>query len=312
MIRSNLLVSAECAELSGALRSSPSYFSRWSLSVAAQLMVLLSILGASPPTAAAQTSTDAGDAPAVGAEEQHEDFNPLSDTWKFAVGGGVANESRYPGSRVDYTRGLPIISLIYGRYYFGAVPGGPAGPGLGAYLLHTEHWAIGVDIGGDPRKARRATDDPILRRWGNIASTARGGAFATYTQEWLSVRATISDAVNHGEGVLATLGIEAKYDVTPRLTLSIGPEFTWADHDYSQTFFGVSLDQSEVAGIAPYRARAGLNTVAGSAGITYRLTDHWLLGAHASYGQLQRDAADSPVTTDKTQHMFAGFVLYRF
>ena len=52
--------------------------------------------------------------------------------------------------------------------------------------------------------------------------------------------------------------------------------------------------------------------MAGSAGATYMLTDHVSLGAHVSYGKLQGDAANSPVTTDKTQRMFGGFFMYRF
>ena len=51
--------------------------------------------------------------------------------------------------------------------------GAPAG--AGAYLLHTEHWAVGVDVGGDARQPRRATDDPVLRGWGDIKGTVRGG-----------------------------------------------------------------------------------------------------------------------------------------
>jgi outer membrane scaffolding protein for murein synthesis (MipA/OmpV family) len=37
-----------------------------------------------------------------------------------------------------------------------------------------------------------------------------------------------------------------------------------------------------------------------------------MLGAHVAYGKLQGDAADSPVTTDKTQRMLAAFAIYRF
>jgi MipA family protein len=252
--------------------------------------------------------------PSAAADEQDESSvpDPFSDKWKFIAGGGVANGPRYPGSRYDFTRGLPLVSVSYGRFFLGAVPGGGTPAGAGAYLLHTEHWAIGVDVGGDTRKPRRATDDPILRGWGDIPGTARAGVFASYTKEWLSVRGSISDAVAHHEGVLASLAVEAKYHATQRLTLSIGPEVTWANNQYSQTFFGITPAQSEIAGIAPYRAKSGINTVAGSAGATYMLTDHWSLGAHMSYGKLQGDAANSPVTTDKTQRMFGGFVMYRF
>jgi outer membrane protein len=228
------------------------------------------------------------------------------------LGGGVINEARYPGSRDYFTRGLPLVSISYGRYFFGGAPGGGTPAGAGAFLVHTEHWAVGIDIGAGVRKPRRASDAPILRGWGDIPGTARGGMFASYTMDWLSVRGSITDAVSHREGVLASLVIEAKYQATQRLTLSVGPEITWANNQYTQTFFGISAAQSQIAGIAPYQAKSGINSVGGSAGATYVLTDHWSLGAHVSYGKLQGDAANSPVTTDKNQRLYGAFVMYRF
>jgi MipA family protein len=287
---------------------------RSAMNMAFGLILKLAMVGASVRPAAAQTSVDAGNVPSAAAEEEDEPGvpDPFSDKWKFALGGVVVNGPRYPGSRYDFTRGLPLVSVSYGRFFLGAVPGSGAPAGAGAYLLHTEHWAIGLDVGGDSRKPRRATDDPILRGWGDIPGTARAGVFASYTKDWLSVRGSISDAVAHHEGALASLAVEAKYHATQRLTLSIGPEVTWANNQYAQTYFGISAAQSEIAGIAPYRAKSGINTVGGSAGASYMLTDHWSLGAHVSYGRLQGDAANSPVTTDKTQRIYAAFVMYRF
>jgi outer membrane protein len=272
------------------------------------------MLSASVQPAAAQAAGDTNDAPSAPAEEKDKSGvpDPFSDKWKFMLGGGVINEARYPGSRDYFTRGLPLVSISYGRYFFGGAPGGGTPAGAGAYLVHTEHWAVGIDIGAGVRKPRRASDAPILRGWGDIPGTARGGMFASYTLDWLSVRGSITDAVSHHEGVLASLVIEAKYQATQRLTLSIGPEITWANNQYTQTFFGISAAQSQIAGVAPYQAKSGINTVGGSAGATYTLTDHWSLGAHVSYGKLQGDAANSPVTTDKNQRLYGAFVMYRF
>jgi outer membrane protein len=135
--------------------------------------------------------------------------------------------------------------------------------------------------------------------------------FASYNMDWLSVHGSVSVA-GHNEGVLASLGVDAKYHATQRLTLSIGPEVTWVNNQYAMTFFGLNAAQSTIAGIAPYRARSGINSVGVAAGASYMLTDHWSLAAHASYGRLQGDAANSPVTTDKTQRVYGGFVMYRF
>jgi MipA family protein len=303
------------AESRCALQPEAQHDRRSALSVALGLILPLTIWSAGVRPAAAQATVDTNDVPSAAAEEQDESGvpDPFSNKWKFILGGGVINGARYPGSRYNFTRGLPLVSVSYGRFFIGAVPGGGTPAGAGAYLLHTEHWAIGVDIGGDSRKPRRASDDPILRGWGDIKSTVRGGMFATYTRDWLSVRGSISDDLGgHHEGVLATLGVEAKYHATQHLTLSIGPEVTWVNTQYANTFFGISTAQSEIAGIAPYRVKSGINAVGGSAGATYMLTNHWSLGAHVGYGRLQGDAADSPVTTDKTQRTYGAFFMYRF
>jgi len=112
--------------------------------------------------------------------------------------------------------------------------------------------------------------------------------------------------------VIGSLGVEAKFHPTPRLTLTFGPEVTWTDEQYAMTFFGIDAAQSQIAAVPSYRARAGLNMVGGEAGARYALTRNWSLAANVRYGRLQGDAANSPVTTDKTQRMLSAFVLYRF
>jgi MipA family protein len=277
------------------------------------LFLPLALLTNGIQSAAAEDNTVADDAQSAVADPNDGSSarDPFEDKWKFQVGAGVINGARYPGSRYDYTRGLPLISISYDRYFIGGAPGSGAPAGIGAYLLHTEHWAVGLDVGGDARKPRRASDDPVLRGWGDIPGTARGGMFASFNTDWLSVRGSVSVG-GHNEGVLASLGVEAKYHATQRLTLTIGPEVTWVNNQYAMTFFGIDAAQSEIAGIAPYRARSGINSLGGSAGASYILTDHWSLAAHVSYGRLQGDAANSPVTTDKTQRVYGAFVMYRF
>jgi MipA family protein len=245
---------------------------------------------------------------AAAEEARNESF---TDKWNFAVGGGVINQPRYPGSRLDFTHVLPAVSISYGRYFIGGAPGGGAAAGLGAYLVRTEHWAVGLTVGGDGRKPRRESDDPVLHGWGNIPGTVRGGMFATYSIEWLSIRGSVTEGGHH-EGVMASLGVEAKFHPTPRLTLTLGPEVIWTDEQYAMTFFGIDAAQSEIAGVPPYRARAGLNMVSGEAGARYALTRNWSLAANVRYGRLQGDAADSPVTTGKTQRVLSAFILYQF
>jgi outer membrane protein len=289
-------------------------FSRWGFGVFLPLTLLTTIM----PAAAADHNADGdngqsntADSTAAQTTGVYSVADAFSEQWKFQLGAGALNVPRYPGSRDDVNRGIPVVNISYDRYFIGGGPGSGAPAGFGAFLLHTEHWAVGVSAGGDTHKTRRASDAPILNGWGDISGTVHGGLFANYTLDWLSVRGSIS-ASGHHEGVTATLGAAAKYRPIPRLTLSIGPEVTFVNSQYAMTFFGVDTAQSEIAGIAPYRARGGVNSVGGSATANYKLTDHWSITALATYGGLQGDAANSPVTTDKTQRVLGAFVAYGF
>jgi outer membrane protein len=241
---------------------------------------------------------------------------PASDQtsdWKVGIGLGAINVPRYPGSRYDYTHVIPAVSLAYGRFFVGGLPGSGSTLGVGAYLARTEHFQFGVSVGGEIRKPREASDDPILRGWGDIARTERGAAFANCNIDWFNIHGYVStDIGGKHEGTIASLSLDGRIHPIPKLTLSAGPEVLWGDSKYTQTFFGITTAQSAIAGISPYEARSGINMVRFGVGADYLLTQHWMLGAHVAYGKLQGDSADSPVTTDKTQHMLAAFAMYRF
>lgn len=245
------------------------------------------------------------------AAEQKVSAEGFSDQWNILLGVGIINRPRYPGSRFDYTQGVPAVSVSYGRYFLGGSAGGGAPAGLGAYLVRTEHWTVGLSLGGDFRKPRRESDAPVLHGWGNIPGTVRGGLFATYSIEWLSIHGSVS-ASGHDQGVTASLNPEVELHPVPRLTLSFGPSVQWANDQYAMTFFGIDAAQGEIAGVAPYRAKGGINMVGVKAGARYLFTNHWMMSVNVNAGRLQGDAARSPITTDKTQREINAFILYRF
>src|SRR5216684_4671425 len=114
------------AESPCALQSEAQHGRRSTASIALGVILPLVILSANVWPAAAQANGDGGDVPSAAAEEGDESGvpDPFSDKWKFMAGAGVVNGARYPGSRDNFTRGLPVVSISYGRYFFGAVPGG--------------------------------------------------------------------------------------------------------------------------------------------------------------------------------------------
>src|SRR3984893_17413147 len=109
-----------------ALDSEPQRGRRSTRSIAFGVLLPLAIFGASVRPAAAETNVDAGDVPSAAAQEDDESNvpDPFSDRWKFIMGGGVVNGARYPGSRYNFTRGLPLVGVSYGRPCIVSVPGG--------------------------------------------------------------------------------------------------------------------------------------------------------------------------------------------
>jgi outer membrane protein len=217
--------------------------------------------------------------------------NGQASDWKVGIGLGAINVPRYPGSRNDYRHVVPAISLGYGRFFLGGLPGGASTLGLGAYLARTEHFQFGVSVGGEVRKPREASDDPILRGWGDIARTERGAAFANYNIDWFNVHGYVStDIGGKHEGTIASLSFDGRIHPLPKLTLSAGPEVLWGDSKYTQTFFAISAAQAAIADTSPYVVKSGINMVRFGVGADYFLTQHWMLGAHVAYGKLQGDA----------------------
>jgi hypothetical protein len=92
------------------------------------LFLPLALLTNISQSAAAEdaTAADPAQSAAVDANDGSSVRGPFEDKWKFQVGAGVINGARYPGSRYDFNRGLPLLSISYDRYFIGGAPGSGA------------------------------------------------------------------------------------------------------------------------------------------------------------------------------------------
>lgn len=235
------------------------------------------------------------------------------EVWRFSVGAGVFSRPKYPGSGEMEFAAAPMASVNYGRYFLGGTPAAGTPLGVGLYLIQNEHWRVGVAVGGDLDKPRKESDATLLNGWGDISATALASAFATYSYKWFAVRGVVvTDIGGHDQGTRVSLDMEARYSPLEGLMLSAGPGLTWATSDYMQTFFGINAAQSAIAGVPQYTAGGGVSSVRFSVGAAYRLSERWNVGARVSTGWLQGDAADSPITEDKSQNVYGLFLNYQF
>tara|TARA_R110000868_G_scaffold391354_1_gene661301 strand:+ start:171 stop:518 length:348 start_codon:yes stop_codon:yes gene_type:complete len=98
-------------------------------------------------------------------------------------------------------------------------------------------------------------------------------------------------------------------------SMHAGVATTWADDDYTQSFFGIDAGQSLRSGYREYNAEAGFKDVSLSLGISYAVTENWNVTGMVGYSRLIGDAADSPIVDEQGSadaFMTGLFVGYRF
>jgi outer membrane protein len=232
-----------------------------------------------------------------------------ADQWDFTLGAGVISMPEYPGSDEQKTRLLPAVTAKYGRFLIGGET-----QGIGVNLIEKKDWRVGVFASFDLSEIREESDDrERLHGLGDVDGTTRIGAFASYTWDWLTASGRIStDASGNDLGTVATLGLSARWSPTSRLTLSAGPQLTWASEEYMQTVFGISPTQALRSGLPRYAAGGGVSSLGLRLGAHYRAGEHWGVGVTATAAQLQGDAKDSPIVRDKTQNSIGVFATYHF
>jgi len=235
------------------------------------------------------------------------------DRWQFTAGIGAADSPLYPGSDHRRYRALPQFSASYGRFFLGDAQGSSAGGGMGVNLYQDSHWRFGTAVSADFVTPRKASNDPHLHGLGDINGTAHASAFASYTLDWATLRTSITtDIGGHGEGTLAGLDLQGRYQPIERLTLSAGPGLTWGSGPYMRTFFGVDAAQSTASGLPQFQAHSGLEAVRFSLGANYQLTTNWSLGARMGLSRLRGDALNSPITETGTQNNYMLSCVYHF
>ena len=242
--------------------------------------------------------------PAAAALAQVEDSNEdKAARWRVSVGGGLIVGPKYPGADTYRLRVLPVIGASYGAFFFGGDPGA-GGAGVGVNLLRDPSWRFGVSLAPGFGRARRESDHPSLAGLGDIDRATRATVFGGYTwRRWLSTTLRVStDIEGKDQGTLASLDVNARWRVAERMFISAGPGVTWADKDYTMTFFGTPA----------YEPGGGWNAVRFGIGAGYRIDEHWNLAARISASRIVGDAADSPITRDRTPYGAAVFASYRF
>ena len=234
----------------------------------------------------------------------------LHSDWSFEFGGGALALPSFPGASSTKVIPLPWIDLHYRDLFFLSPISG-----LGVNLVAVPGARLGVAL--LPDFGRSASDSNRLRGWGDIGTGADLRLFGQLRVIGpVAVLAGVRRQLGGGNGTLVEGGLTSKLRLLPRLSLTATGTATWANARYTQAYFGVDAEQSATAlsfgsAVPTFSAGAGLRDASLALSASLRIDDHWSLQSIFRTEALLGDAGRSPLTEQRLQLTFGGFIAYR-
>ncbi|MBB5712948.1 MipA/OmpV family protein [Sphingomonas xinjiangensis] len=213
---------------------------------------------------------------------------------QVAIGAGVAPE--YDGS--SDVRAIPFV-LADIRWQ--GINFEFRGLRARADLVSDPRFAIGPVIGA--RLDRSGVDGPV-GLLPEIDAAIEAGAFIGYRfggdrlgQGSLLLDLTaVHDVSNTHKGLLATASASYAAVRKPNTFVTVDVQTTWANADYTRTYFGVPAGEAVRSGLDAYRPGSGIRDVGAGLSAGYYFDRHFGVIARAGATYLVGDIADSPVT----------------
>jgi MipA family protein len=225
-----------------------------------------------------------------------------------ALGAGVVPE-------FDGSRDMRVLPFALADIQWGGINVQIGGPGMRVDIVPDSRFAFGPIIG---LRLPRNDADGRLGLLPEIDTAVEAGAFVGYRfggdqfgqgslQVGLSV---VHDVSRTHNGLLATA--TASYAAVRRqdFFLSVDAQGTWANRDYTRTYFGIDAPAAAASGLSAYRPGAGIRDVGAGLTAGYWFSPRFGVSARAGASYLVGDIADSPITDEGSRWQPAAGVMF--
>ena len=223
---------------------------------------------------------------------------PAKSDWTVRLGAGTLYQPKYEGADAHKFVPRPLLIVSYRDLVF------LRGPllGVNAFTVRGARPGDKLQIGPLLRYqfGRDQDDSTDLLGMGDIDGGVEAGGFVTYGIGPFSAGLTIfQDVSGSHDGLTARVSAGHRLPLGPKFTLRSEISTTWADSDYTETFFGVTAAQSARSGMRQYRPGSGVKDAGLTLDLDYKLTDNWGVTGRLGYKRLLGDSADSPLVKDR-------------
>lgn len=240
-----------------------------------------------------------------------------NDGWSVTAGVAPVYSPVFEGAS-DYGLSIfPDIRVKYGDDFFASVP-----DGIGYNLINKNGWKAGPiakirfgrdeETGGSPFLI--TGDSDALQGLGEVDTAGELGGFVQYFAHNIRTRAELRQGFGGHEGIVGDLSINYVDNYGP-LFYSFGPNATYANSDYINTYFGINNLQSINSGLANYSADSGINSYGISGSATMPINNKVAATLFSSYNRLGNEISNSPLVEERgspNQFMVGLAFGYRF
>jgi MipA family protein len=237
--------------------------------------------------------------------------------WSVSVGLFAISTPEYEGGKRRVNGVLPDFDISYKTQDWGKFGVGSKSRGVSWTILDKEEYSFGILLGADTGRSEKEgtafrPGSKRLRGLGEIKSAGEVGVFGHVVfgvPLSLQVTRGLGDeepdsknlSIKGHRGTRIEFGSEIPFKLTDTLTLSVSPSVSWADKNYTQTYFGVTSAQSARSGFKAFKADGGIKSLNIGVGLNYQIDKNWSANAGVTFQQLRGSAAKSPITEQKRQ-----------
>jgi outer membrane protein len=160
-------------------------------------------------------------------------------------------------------------------------------------LLNTQRLQFGVALSV---RENRGNDDE-LAGMRNIGWAFQGGGFVNvWPTHWMRVHVEGLKGLTAESGIVVNTGLDVVAHPSA-WNLSIGPRYSWGDHRFNGTYFGVAPSEAAASPFVktPFNPGAGSHSAGIEAMAEYKWRPRWRLTLNASYDRLMAKDAESPL-----------------
>jgi len=223
-------------------------------------------------------------------------LSSVSGLWTVAVGVNVVGQPAFDGGKGDSLGVSPILTI--GR------AGGSAerfrSPRDSSSIALFDDEGLSAGLAGKLKSGRTASSHAELNGLGDVDRTLEAGGFVQYFPvDWFRLRAEVRQGFGGHHGVVADFAADAVVPVWQRLTLSVGPRFTWESTKATAPYFGIDAAQALASGLPAFDAKGGAHSVGAGTQLRYQINPQWEAHAYVEYQRLLGDAAASPLVTQR-------------